>query len=934
MSLKINKKGRVPMSLRNAILATLIFAAFAAGSPQQEKKQPEITGNFEITGTVKDSSGGVLPGVLVTAMGSSATANTDNTGYFALKGLPAGQITVVASLPGFARKETGVLIQPGQTPRIEIFLELEAKEYSVLVEQDVPKLMNASDMIGVVSVVPRQIATLPSLGEKDLFRSFQLMPGISGTMESSSGLYVRGGTPDQNLVLFDGFTVYKVDHFFGIFSAFNPNAVENMTLHKGGFESKYGSRISSVVDLTGKSGDKKELRMGGGFSLLSYNGYVDGPLGKKGTFFIAGRRSFSSPLSSRIKNNYTSTAGSGGGPNNLSVEPSSNFYDVNARGTYALSPKDNLVASLYFGTDNFDNSRTLDIPNFGTNQDRTLAGEIIDYSHWGNGGASINWSRDWTNTFTSNLTFAVSHYFKNAHRVSVINSQNKTVGSRRNFDNNSYENNRVNDQTARLSNSWLLGSNHFVEFGAEYIQNKITYNYIFSTDLGEEFREGSSSQQALYLQDRIKLTPKLEITPGIRAARYGITKKFYAEPRLAGIYHVSNRLRLKAAGGIYNQFIADVVRENPFQGDQDVWTLADGNVVPVSRAEHYIGGASWENDKFLFDVEAYHKTLKGLVEFASLRRGGIRPPDPSETIPQIDFNTLYYRGKGKAEGVEFLAQKKFGTNTGWFTYTLGRVYHNFPNYQATDYPASHDSTHEVKIVDTHRWKAFTFSGNWVYATGKPITVPSSYEEDTLPNGRIFTRPVYTSKNGSRLPEYHRLDLSATWDFYRGENNSARMGFSVFNAYNHANVWRREYAYYDGQQLTTDINYLGLTFSGFVNFDLTPPSEKRVAGPAWTKADPKLRAAEKPTQIFEFYGRVVSMSSDRINVETKMGTKEFLLRKSTVKGEPEFEKGAYIHVYYRPQTEGNVITMVVRKVGRHYQVPPSPEATGEAATTSN
>ncbi len=922
------------MNCKTVIVIVWSLLALAPAAPAQDPKPQAAGGSFEVSGTVKDSTGGVLPGVLVVAQGTQASATTDNTGYFILKGLPAGQITLIATLPGFAKKEVPVFIQSGQSSKVEIVLELENREYSVVVEQDIPKLMNASDMIGVVSVVPSQIASLPSLGEKDIFRSLQLMPGVSASMESSAGLYVRGGTPDQNLVLFDGFTVYKVDHFFGIFSAFNANAVDNITILKGGFDSKYGSRISSVVDLIGKSGDKKAIKYGGGFSLLSVNGYVDGPLGKKGTFMIAARRSYPSPLSSRIRDNYTTTSGPGGrGPSQISSEPTSSFYDVNARATYAASSKDNLTLSLYFGTDNFDNSRKLDLPSFGANQDRALSGEIVDLSHWGNGGASFNWKRNWSDSFTSNLTLAISHYFKNANRYSNISSKNNTSGASRAFDNTTYENNRVNDQTVWLTNSWVLGQHNFVEFGAEAVRNQVKYDYIFNADLGKEIREGTSVQEAFYLQDRYQPFSKLEITPGIRAARFGRTKEFYLEPRLGAIYHASNKLRIKAAGGTYHQFISDVVRENPFTGDQDVWTLADNATIPVSRANHYIGGASYENNQFLFDVEGYRKNLDGLVEFASLRRGEFRPPDPGGEPPSIDFNSLYYQGSGKAQGVEFLAQKKFGDNTGWVTYTLGQVLYNFPKYSETSYLASHDSTHEFKLVDSYRWKAFTFSGNWVFATGKPITIPTGYEEDTLPNGRTITRPVYGAKNGARLPDYHRLDLSATWDFYRGEANKAKMGVSIFNVYNHANVWRREYNYFDGEQLTTDVNYLGFTVSAFVNFDLTAPSENASAGPAWTKTESNTKTAEKPSKIFDFYGHVVAMTEDRITVQTKMGTQDFLLRKATIKGEPEFEKGAYIHIYYRPQTEGNVITMVVRKVKGHYEVPAARDEKGGGSSVA-
>jgi ferric enterobactin receptor len=907
------------MKPRSALAWAILVCAISTAGPLQTAAAQESDRPGEISGVVKDTTGAVIPGAQIAIKNSELSTASDNTGHFLLKGIALGDVTLIASLPGFTQKETTVHIQAGTNPKIEIVLDLESREYSVVVELETPKLMSASESIGVVTVSPAQMAALPSLGEKDIFRSLQLMPGVSASNEASAGLYVRGGTPDQNLVLFDGFTVYKVDHFFGIFSAFNATAVDSVSMFKGGFESKFGGRTSSVVDLIGRSGNKNEIEVGGGLSLLSYNAYADGPLGKKGTFMLAGRRSYQSPLSDRVRNNYSNTSGPGGpggGPFQVSSQPQSSFYDLNGRATYALSSKDTLILSLYYGMDDFDNSRSLNLPSFGADQNRTLSGDITDLSHWGNGGASLNWQRNWTQSFTTSLTAAVSHYFKNSHRSSDISSRLSTSDTDESFTDDSYENNRVNDQTLRWANSLIPSRSHYVEFGAEIIRNEIKYDYIFNEDLGKTVRQGESLQEAFYLQDRYKPFSKFEITPGVRAVRYSLTREFFLEPRVSIIFHATDRLRLKAAAGRYHQFVRDLVRENPLQGDQDFWTLADGVTVPVSSADHFIAGASYESDRFLFDVEGYRKNLRNLTEFGALRppprdpTGNPRPPSA------VDFNTLFFTGSGKAEGVEFLAQKKVGNHQGWLTYTLGRVLYDFPGLSDTPYPASHDSTHEFKVIDTFRWKFLTVSGSWVFATGKPITAPVGYEDVVFTSGRTFSRPIFGSKNGERLPDYHRLDLSTWWDFYKGEDNRAKLGVSVFNAYNRANVWRREYRFFDADKLTTDVNYLGLTVSAFVNVDLTVPSSDRKAGPAWTqqtKKDDYPKRPRSPFKTYDFYGTVVAINADRLTIRTAAGERDFMLVKSTLRGEPEFEKGAYVHVYYRQQTDGNVVTMIFRKL---------------------
>jgi ferric enterobactin receptor len=894
-------------------LVTLSLAALM-GEPVYTQDSNAVQ---EVSGTVRDSSGAVLPGVLITIPDQSLATDTDSTGRFVLKRVPAGKVVIRATFPGFAPKEVEEEVVPGQNLRVEIELEVQSRSDTVTIEYSAPKLMTASDSIGAVTVAPAQVAALPSLGEKDIFRSLQLMPGISASNESSSGLYVRGGTPDQNLVMFDGFTIYKVDHFFGIFSAFNANAVESMNILKGGFDAKYGGRLSSVVDLAGKTSNKDEIEMGGGLSLLSYNGYLDGPLGKKGTFLLAARRSYQSPFSKKIRDSYTATQGPQGGPmGSFSSEPSSSFYDLNGRFTYSPGLQDTLSLSFYYGKDNFDNSRKMDMPSFGSNQNRTLNGDITDTSNWGNLGSSVNWRRSWATNFSSEMTLAFSRFFKNSDNSSKMTVTDPNTKTDRTLDTGSTELNRLNDVTFRLSNGLLLRRN-FLEFGAETIRNRVQYGYNFNQGAGLLTRAGVGRQEAVYLQDRFQPFAKLEITPGIRAARYNITQQIYLEPRFSFIYHVTDRFRFKGAGGRYNQFTSDLTREDPMSGDQDFWTLADGTTVPVSRANHYIAGASYESANYLFDVEAYRKDLKGLTEFGMFRPGIGPPPTDRNTDEVFDFSRSFFNGSGRAEGVEFLAQKKFGADIGWITYTLGRVRNNFPGLSDKPYPAGHDSTHEVKILNSYQFWRLAISGNWVYATGKPFTEPSGSEKMTMSDGRTFYRPVLGDKNGGRLPDYHRLDLSATYDLYRGETNRAQAGVSVFNAYKHANVWRRQYHFFDGETITTDVNYLGLTVSAFVNFNLDVPSEMRRAGPAWSKTDEKSSSEPKrkikPGKEFDFYATIVSIDRDRVSVKTDLGTREFVLGRNAMLGEATYEPGAYVHVYYRKQTEGNVVTAIMRRV---------------------
>ena len=429
------KKPAVMMVLLGGTLAYVL-----GGWEQETASEGVAASRGAIKGTVSASDGTRLPGVLVSVTGTELSTVTDDVGNYVLKALPPGTTLITVSMEGFGEREIEVTVAAGKETSRDITLELQKLEYQLTVTPEAPELMSASKTIGSVSVRPSQLATLPSLGEKDIFRTLQLMPGISATNEASSGLYVRGGTPDQNLVLLDGFTVYDVDHFFGVFSAFNANAIESLTMHKGGFESKYGGRLSSVVDMTGKSRRNDMPSFGGGFSFLSANTYVDIPVGKRGSFMLARRRSYQSPFSDRIRDTYSdagTTAGRGGGRGGFggfTTQPESSFFDLNARATYAATSKDNFLFSLYQGKDVLDNSRSLNItsrPFFNNTAEEEvfvpIEGTITNLSDWGNTGMSAGWLRNWSDSFFSRLTVAHSRYFKNYVRENDFNRVDETT---------------------------------------------------------------------------------------------------------------------------------------------------------------------------------------------------------------------------------------------------------------------------------------------------------------------------------------------------------------------------------------------------------------------------------------------------------------------------------------------------------------------------
>ncbi|MGH1436257.1 MAG: TonB-dependent receptor domain-containing protein [Lewinella sp.] len=784
--------------------------------------------NISISGTLKDkASGETLPYAAVLVVGTGNGVSTNGDGYFTLQNVPSDTAVLEVQYLGYHTEYYRLTPENTQKDlRIEMEVIGQQLEAVIVIAEQEEQLLKASTGVSKVSITPAAIATLPSFGEKDIFRSLQLLPGISGSNESSSGLYVRGGTPDQNLILFDDFTVYHVDHLFGFFSAFNSNAIKDVQLYKGGFGAKYGGRLSSVVELTGKDGNSQSFNAGMGLSLLSINGFIESPFANgKGSFLIAGRRSFQSSFYSNLFNDFTDSGtanattntGGGGRPGGgrfgqQEVEPSSYFYDLNGKATYRLNDKDILSLSFYNGQDHLDNSRNTDNSAFGNrNVDFSFDRENTDLTNWGNWGSALKWSRRWNDKFYSNLNLSYSNYFSERDR-SDITSVNRTDTSFT-LNNGSLEYNNLRDYSLKLDNEWQLTSNNRFDFGFQSSYNDIEYLYRQNDTLDILNRVDQGLVSTLYVQDRQTIAQKWILTGGLRTTHYSVTNKLYVEPRASMTYLLSDAVKLKGAWGKYNQFATRIVREDIQQGSRDFWLLADDQTVPISSATHYILGASYEVGSYLFDVEMYRKNLDGLSEYTTRFTPSGFGPNAS-----LDYEEFFYTGSGVAKGVEVLAQKKLGLFTGWIGYTLGQVKYDFDAFGDEPFYANQDQTHELKLVGNYKHRNWTFGASFIYASGRPYTAPTGFYEVPLLDGSTASFFEVSDKNAYRLPAYHRLDLSSTYEFDL-VRSKASFGLSVYNLYGRKNLWYKEYDVVEGELLETNVSLLGFTPSLFFNWSL-------------------------------------------------------------------------------------------------------------------
>jgi len=785
----------------------------------------------DVKGYVKDfSSGEALPFAYVLLKDTKQGTTTNTNGYFVLVNVPTGLCTLTVQYIGYTTRSVAVANRS-----VPLLIELEQtvlKGQGVTVTAPTQMLDASSKTVSQITFSPRQLSTLPSIGETDIFRAMQLLPGVSGANEGESGLYIRGGTPDQNLILFDGMTIYHVDHFFGFFSAFNADAVKDVQLYKGGFPAEYGGRISSVIHLTGKSGDTKKVRFGYGANLLSAHAALELPLWKRGSFIVAFRRSYTdfirSPLYDSIYKLMTGEANGGavggpvrgmrgggfGGPTSSMTgdfRPKFYFYDLNGKVTMNFSSRDIASFSIYSGKDNLDKSQ--DFGDFAFQFPGSDAGATLktsDFTKWGNLGFSGKWSRQWHDRLNTSLLAAHSTYFSEYDRSNNLGGwvrpvQGDSNNVRGNFANASEENNHVKDMSVKLDADWQASTSHRIGLGVGVSRFNSRFA-VTQNDTTQMFgRESESRQYAFYVQDRWAIR-SLELTFGVRESYYDQTRRTYFEPRVSAQVELVRNLKVKAAWGRYFQFVNRVTNENVTQGSRDFWLLTDKET-PPAFAEHRILGFGYENPNYAFSTEVYQKNMENLVEFTRRFRG-----------PANQTNFIF-KGTGDVKGVEFFAQKKRGALTGWLAYTLGKVDYRFPLMNGGSvFPADQDRRHEFHLVSKYTLGVWNFSATWVFASGNPYTSPESQYYLTLIDGQTSSYIHVSGKNANRLPDYHRLDLSVSRTF-ESERWATELGFSIFNLYNRKNVWYRDYNLDTVPITITNVLMLGFTPTVYVQINL-------------------------------------------------------------------------------------------------------------------
>lgn len=756
----------------------LIFLCFSAILFGQEK--------FTISGYVKDSANGeALIGANVYVVSNAALGATTNLyGFYSLT-LPAGTYKIGYSYLGYLSGFR--TIDLNADARINMNLSDESQTIEEVVVTDERKDENVkSTEMGTVELSTDRIKSIPALmGEVDIIKAIQLLPGVQAAGEGNSGIYVRGGGPDQNLVLLDDAVVYNTGHLFGFFSIFNADAIKNTTLIKGAQPANYGGRLSSVIDVQMKEGNNKKFQMDGGIGVISSRLTLQGPLQKnKSSFLISGRRTYAFDIAQPFikKTDFAGT--------------NYFFYDLNIKANYAFSDKDRLYVSGYFGRDVF-------VYNSQANQTYVKI-------PWGNATATVRYNHLFNDKLFMNMSFIFNDY-----NFAFTGEQ---------LDFSFKVNSGVRDYTFKTDLDYFHSSSHKLKFGFNYTYHRMTPTLAsarsgettFNTD---NVSEKYSHEMAWYAQEEWEVSPRLKIDAGFRLSlfqfigpyreirgnafasdtvNYGRWKpiKTYVgpEPRLAMRYSLDDFSSLKAGIALNYQYIHLVSNSNSTL-PTDVWVQSTKSVKPQQALQYSVGYfRNFKDNTYEASVELYFKHLWNQIEY-------------SETYVQelnTDPENGYVFGKGKAYGAEFFVKKNKGALNGWIGYTLSRSDRIFPDLnQGKVFPAKFDRTHDLSVNIAYDFnKAWSIGATFVYATGNAFTLP--VERYFIEFGLVTG---YGARNSYRVPAYHRMDLALTYNPIpkRRPNRRFRSSYnlSIYNVYNRMNVY---FIYYkvEGSLVTGDL----------------------------------------------------------------------------------------------------------------------------------
>ncbi|MHB9056104.1 MAG: TonB-dependent receptor [Paludibacteraceae bacterium] len=752
--------------------------------------------NYTISGYIADkSSGETLLNASVFENQSGKGTVSNNYGYYTIT-LNSGNVSLDYSYVGYSPETKEFLLTKDTTINIKLDASISLKEVTVVGKSN--ELGVKGSQMSAIEVPIEQIKNIPTLfGENDLIKALQLLPGVQSGTEGSAGLYVRGGGPDQNLILMDGIPIYNVNHMFGFFSAFNTDAVKNVTLYKGNFPARFGGRLSSVVDVRMKDGDDKNYHGNFNLGLISSKFNLEGPIWKeKTTFNISARRTYIDIISQPVIRYYEKKNNGG---EDSKTTAGYYFYDLNAKFTHKFSDKDKLYLSAYMGDDDiYTKYRT---GYTSTNEKKKSQWMNLKWD-WGNAIVALRWNHLLGNKLFMNSTAAYTRYRSNMNVGYLSENIDKTVDPPK-TQTEEYKvgyRSGIEDYSLKVDFDYYPNTYHDVKFGADYTYHTfrpdVSTFYMFNNQNNQNLKldtvigQGNiySHETKTYLEDNILITDWLKVNTGLHFSTFHVQKKNYLslEPRFGMRVLLNDRLSLKAGYAHMNQYI-HLLSNSSISLPTDLWVPTTKLIEPM-KSDQYSFGAFYNMKNILdFSIEGYYKNMNNLIEY---KDGASFMGESSGWEEKVVV------GRGWSYGVEFLAQRSFGKTTGWLGYTWSKTERLFDspgqelNYGRV-FPAKYDRRHDVSLTITHKFsEKIDISGNWVFATGNTATLGlQTYQGPIIPNtGQSYSNnsQIYiSSRNNYRYNNYHRMDLGV--NFHKKKKRGIRTwNISIYNVYNQLN----------------------------------------------------------------------------------------------------------------------------------------------------
>ncbi len=739
---------------RLPILLTLISITLFSFS--QEK--------YTISGYVKDEAGEELIGATIYIQSLKTGTVTNVYGFYSIT-LIAGDYNIDYSYIGCETQTKKINLNQNHSFNITLIETSKTIDEVVITAERKNENIVKTEM-STMKLQAKDIKKIPALfGEIDVIKAIQLLPGIQSTGEGFSGFNVRGGSPDQNLILFDEATVYNASHLMGFFSVFNNDAIKDVKLYKGDIPAQYGGRLSSLLDIRMKEGNQKKFQATGGIGTISSRLTLEGPIIEdKWSALVAGRRTYVDLMLLLSSDDAVKS-------NKLY------FYDLNLKTNYKISDKDRIYVSGYFGRDVFK------------------FGDMFGFD-WGNYTLTTRWNHLFTGKLFSNFSFIYSKYDY------IMESGTSSSGFK--------WTSNLEDFKLKADFNYYPNPNNTIKFGLEAIHHHFYPGFARGTGDSTaiynslEMPESNALEYAIYLSNEHKLTNKLTLNYGLRGSifqnmgeatvynfddsyqkidsttykSWDIFNTFYGlEPRLSLNYTINQRSSVKASYSRTKQYVH--LASNSTAGSPlDVWLPSSPNIDPQLANQAAIGYfRNFFNDAYETSVEVYYKDMDNQIDFK----------DHADLMLNPELEGEFRVGDAWSYGAEFFIRKQQGQFTGWISYTLSKAERKIPEINSGKvYSSSYDRPHNIAIVGmydlTKRWNIAT---TWVYATGSPVTFPTGrYEQSNM------IVPIYSDRNGYRMPDYHRMDLSITLKSKEKPNKRLRseLNVSIYNIYNRHNAW--------------------------------------------------------------------------------------------------------------------------------------------------